>query len=50
MDVIVHNNDADIFHVNADTIELKGLCLFQGNARGGYFVSDKSSYNYSFKE
>ena len=32
-----------MFHLNADMIELKGqsLCLFQGNAGGGCFVSDK---------
>ena len=55
MDIIastVLNNDADKFHLNADMIELKEFCLFQGNAGGGYFVSDKSiifhsnSYNF----
>ena len=42
MDIIVNNNDADMFYLNADTTELKGFCSFQYNTGGGYFVSEKN--------
>ena len=42
MDIKVYNNNADMFHLNADTMELKGFCSFQYNTGGGYFVSEKS--------